>query len=113
MDRVPVHAPVSPEAAQQSDDAPHPRARQTRGEIGNGCTFSNLREGRIRHHNTGQRPDIEPLAEDRKSTRLNSSHSLISYAVFCLKKKKKITTIFLNTKKQKKTKYKTEKKKQA
>src|SRR3989442_10482695 len=29
---------------------------------------------------------------DRKSTRLNSSHVRISYAVFCLKKKKKITT---------------------
>src|SRR3712207_9120757 len=28
--------------------------------------------------------------EDRKSTRLNSSHANISYAVFCLKKKKKI-----------------------
>src|SRR3712207_6942421 len=32
-------------------------------------------------------------AEDRKSTRLNSSHANISYAVFCLKKKKKITYI--------------------
>src|SRR5690348_17971226 len=31
-------------------------------------------------------------AEDRKSTRLNSSHPSISYAVFCLKKKKKHTT---------------------
>src|SRR5689334_23857714 len=30
------------------------------------------------------------LFEDRKSTRLNSSHSSISYAVFCLKKKKDI-----------------------
>src|SRR5256886_17368292 len=30
-----------------------------------------------------------PLTVDRKSTRLNSSHSQISYAVFCLKKKKK------------------------
>src|SRR2546426_7770802 len=30
---------------------------------------------------------------DRKSTRLNSSHLVISYAVFCLKKKKKETTI--------------------
>src|SRR5258707_12046617 len=30
-----------------------------------------------------------PGAEDRKSTRLNSSHANISYAVFCLKKKKK------------------------
>src|SRR2546430_11958930 len=30
--------------------------------------------------------------EDRKSTRLNSSHSQISYAVFCLKKKKQLLT---------------------
>src|SRR5437879_10964981 len=30
------------------------------------------------------------MPEDRKSTRLNSSHRCISYAVFCLKKKKKI-----------------------
>src|SRR5260221_10968017 len=29
---------------------------------------------------------------DRKSTRLNSSHTVISYAVFCLKKKKKVTS---------------------
>src|SRR5258708_29275019 len=29
-----------------------------------------------------------PKARDRKSTRLNSSHQIISYAVFCLKKKK-------------------------
>src|SRR5256885_5267494 len=31
---------------------------------------------------------VERGAEDRKSTRLNSSHLVISYAVFCLKKKK-------------------------
>src|SRR2546422_7520485 len=30
----------------------------------------------------------EPAASDRKNTRLNSSHGYISYAVFCLKKKK-------------------------
>src|SRR5438876_9845669 len=35
---------------------------------------------------------VRPAARrDRKSTRLNSSHPSISYAVFCLKKKKKIT----------------------
>src|SRR5256885_6798980 len=35
------------------------------------------------------------LPSDRKSTRLNSSHLVISYAVFCLKKKKKaITNVF-------------------
>ena len=39
------------------------------------------------------KPDVEritglsPTLSDRKSTRLNSSHALISYAVFCLKKK--------------------------
>src|SRR5207249_6075727 len=43
----------------------------------------------------GRDPDVAPLLEerglDRKSTRLNSSHVSISYAVFCLKKKKKRT----------------------
>src|SRR2546422_3259494 len=33
-------------------------------------------------------PLYEQIARDRKSTRLNSSHGYISYAVFCLKKKK-------------------------
>src|SRR6516164_7595878 len=42
------------------------------------CPFLALRDGRF----WGQR--------DRKSTRLNSSHSSISYAVFCLKKKKNV-----------------------
>src|SRR5438132_10013178 len=32
----------------------------------------------------------EPPDRDRKSTRLNSSHTVISYAVFCLKKKRQI-----------------------
>src|SRR5689334_23431851 len=36
-----------------------------------------------------RQPVARPAGEDRKSTRLNSSHSSISYAVFCLKKKKK------------------------
>src|SRR3712207_8420972 len=47
------------------------------------------------------RPGVPSLSEavptsvvqlDRKSTRLNSSHANISYAVFCLKKKKNLTT---------------------
>src|SRR5690625_6786310 len=37
---------------------------------------------------TGLGTDDESVAEDRKSTRLNSSHVAISYAVFCLKKKR-------------------------
>src|SRR5688572_32515291 len=51
----------------------------------------------------GQPPRSRRPARDRKSTRLNSSHSQISYAVFCLKKKKKT---------KKKTKKTTKKKKQ-
>src|SRR2546427_1381547 len=37
------------------------------------------------------RGGVATVSIDRKSTRLNSSHSQISYAVFCLKKKKKTT----------------------
>src|SRR2546430_11331251 len=51
-----------------------------------------LRGGRMRR--AGRRQKVlelrrrwEEVAQDRKSTRLNSSHSQISYAVFCLKKK--------------------------
>src|SRR3712207_6996320 len=38
-----------------------------------------------------------PGGADRKSTRLNSSHANISYAVFCLKKKKKTKNILTTT----------------
>src|SRR5687768_18260341 len=45
-----------------------------------------------------QRADRRCLGSgDRKSTRLNSSHGYISYAVFCLKKKKTIQQTFLHT----------------
>src|SRR2546428_6450653 len=39
-------------------------------------------------HGFCARAESDPEFEDRKSTRLNSSHDQISYAVFCLKKKK-------------------------
>src|SRR5207253_10337165 len=49
---------------------------------------------RIRAHRCGARFRIRALfAGDRKSTRLNSSHVALSYAVFCLKKKKKMSQI--------------------
>src|SRR3712207_7911477 len=43
-------------------------------------------------------PEKPEVAIDRKSTRLNSSHANISYAVFCLKKKKKYSLIKTNKK---------------
>ena len=39
----------------------------------------------------------QPALADRKSTRLNSSHTVNSYAVFCLKKKKYYTNHFFDT----------------
>src|SRR5256885_5969139 len=48
------------------------------------------RGGRRRLHVHRRRPAAR---RDRKSTRLNSSHLVISYAVFCLKKKKKVNHI--------------------
>src|SRR4051794_41541583 len=46
------------------------------------------------HHGLRRAPHRRrvPALLDRKSTRLNSSHPSISYAVFCLKKKKRSTT---------------------
>src|SRR5207244_12539191 len=55
------------------------------------------RSDRWQSHGRGKRfrrqshCESRPLMADRKSTRLNSSHQIISYAVFCLKKKKKQT----------------------
>src|SRR2546426_5512927 len=45
-----------------------------------------MRREVVEQHHHGR---ISPCWIDRKSTRLNSSHLVISYAVFCLKKKKK------------------------
>src|SRR5207302_4066023 len=54
-----------------------------------------LRESQLGHGNCkrGSTPGPTGIKLDRKSTRLNSSHVKISYAVFCLKKKKKNRTI--------------------
>src|SRR5690349_22278201 len=62
-----------------------------------GKRAAELREGMAAHKIARSGPSIVPDiprvksrgAQDRKSTRLNSSHVEISYAVFCLKKKKK------------------------
>src|SRR5947208_4901996 len=40
---------------------------------------------------------FQPRGLDRKSTRLNSSHQIISYAVFCLKKKKEMPDLLRGT----------------
>src|SRR5687768_17715898 len=65
----------------------HPDARITLRTVGLGDSRLTA-EDRLEADAVG-RIATDP-AVDRKSTRLNSSHGYISYAVFCLKKKKKI-----------------------
>src|SRR5216684_8190794 len=63
-------------------------------ETGWRCGDARRRRGRPAY------PPTRGCGKDRKSTRLNSSHGYISYAVFCLKKKKKNNNInHLNKKK--------------
>src|SRR2546426_5142143 len=52
--------------------------------------------GRPRHQ-AGPERERRRAEEDRKSTRLNSSHLVISYAVFCLKKKKTTNKYHITT----------------
>src|SRR5687768_17993260 len=58
------------------------------GEIGVPCVM--LKNFRSKYVGETE-GNLERVLSDRKSTRLNSSHGYISYAVFCLKKKKKIS----------------------
>src|SRR5438034_8598945 len=66
--------------------AARPPAGEAHREFRRSGDLPSLLRRRGRH--SGEHHDLFPLA-DRKSTRLNSSHTVISYAVFCLKKKKK------------------------
>src|SRR5205814_9554804 len=65
------------------------RAEELNGPGDLRCRLLALDERRG-EHDLGQR--LAPRQQDRKSTRLNSSHLGISYAVFCLKKKKNTKT---------------------
>src|SRR5690625_8009046 len=75
--------PISELQSDENSAAPRPTTRRT------GCAPGAPRRRRPSH----RRRDVRARAEmrgDRKSTRLNSSHVAISYAVFCLKKKKRM-----------------------
>src|SRR5438034_8872736 len=54
-----------------------------------GCGFDELPNSTAHGGTVVNNKESGPVCADRKSTRLNSSHTVISYAVFCLKKKKK------------------------
>src|SRR5207248_11311965 len=86
-DALPIYRPFA--FLQHGDEA---REQRLLGKPRSGDVLA----GRVvhRHDLTPRRRELHDLArcrhppEDRKSTRLNSSHRTISYAVFCLKKKK-------------------------
>src|SRR5207249_6762039 len=79
-----VSRPESPARGARGDRGPH--ASHRRGAAGEGTAQHPI------HRSVGglgpPAPDRRDPGLDRKSTRLNSSHVSISYAVFCLKKKK-------------------------
>src|SRR5436190_6684867 len=64
------------------------RSHLGRGQVQQAVHFGVTVEGIVEGGRVGQRASVNYA--DRKSTRLNSSHTVISYAVFCLKKKKTI-----------------------
>src|SRR2546422_7326252 len=79
-DALPISVPSAYLTSRQRvGDELGPRERRLRGPN----PFEASRERRLHR----ERPSRIPTT-DRKSTRLNSSHGYISYAVFCLKKKK-------------------------
>src|SRR3989449_3274080 len=60
------------------------------GDLGKGEREHREVDGRQAHAEVAVEGGAHGGGQDRKSTRLNSSHGYISYAVFCLKKKKRI-----------------------
>src|SRR2546428_4513204 len=86
VDEEVVH--VVPALAPDLEGIAEPFGRQERGL---GALALDQRVGRERRP-VDDGPDRVGSHSDRKSTRLNSSHDQISYAVFCLKKKKTNTT---------------------
>src|SRR2546426_8554847 len=83
MIRRPPRSTLFP-TRRSSDLVPHRRPDET-------CDHEDRRNRTLNEQPDVRRlpPRMDPPEQDRKSTRLNSSHLVISYAVFCLKKKNK------------------------
>src|SRR5207253_7971812 len=89
-DALPIsrHRPGAGQRGQRTRPADDPADRADPGGLLR-AREHRRRRGRDPGHAEAQ--DVVVATQDRKSTRLNSSHVAISYAVFCLKKKKKKT----------------------
>src|SRR5207253_8632983 len=77
----------------RSSDLDHPRSRWQAGGNGRADPRHRVAEPRQRGGPLRRHPH-DARRRDRKSTRLNSSHVAISYAVFCLKKKIRQNTFY-------------------
>src|SRR2546426_5589498 len=89
MIRRPPRSTLFPYTTLFRSSRPHREGGAVRPALRPGSRYH--AHGIVRHASRRERERLLPLASgfaDRKSTRLNSSHLVISYAVFCLKKKK-------------------------
>src|SRR5256886_12333221 len=92
MARMRYEVVLAPEAARSYRSLPAYRRAEVRDALERHLRHEPTRvsKSRIKRLRGLSQPQYRlRVGEDRKSTRLNSSHSQISYAVFCLKKKKK------------------------
>src|SRR2546428_4766737 len=89
-----LHASALSRSARLHAGGPRNRPARTAGEREGG---EHVRRAGSRFGPFAEEPRCERVHRlDRKSTRLNSSHDQISYAVFCLKKKKKRNLLFIS-----------------
>src|SRR5690606_42049182 len=86
-DALPISRPASAPARSSWSATDDPRRRSTGGTAPRLPAARPVRGWRAVLGAPAQRRAAHPALRDRKSTRLNSSHVKISYAVFCLKKK--------------------------
>src|SRR3712207_6856965 len=92
MIRRPPRSPLFPyttlfRSVEGGPDAPRLAPQREHGRRGGDPQPCHAQHVHAREQQHGERRS--EIVEDRKSTRLNSSHANISYAVFCLKKKKR------------------------
>src|SRR5438034_1514905 len=79
--------PIYPLAICDAVDRPLPAGRELHHEQLGPALVGQQLQGFLQTHRDRAGTFVQKLVRDRKSTRLNSSHTVISYAVFCLKKK--------------------------
>src|SRR3712207_7881130 len=97
MIRRPPRSTLFPYTTLFRSDRQHqqPEAERARGAVERAVVVDALAEDEAGVL-VAVRDEHQQADQDRKSTRLNSSHANISYAVFCLKKKKKHTQYILS-----------------